>query len=257
MSGDTGNRTWQPYEYMKSSYSSLLRTSGQTLQSALDLLYPPHCPICQRGGVVLCMACLSSIPPLPAPICQLCGNSLIANGICRGCRFAPPGLNGVRTFGTFRGALRACIHALKYEGNRRLGKPLGLLLARAYRDYGLRCDILVPVPLHGIRQRQRGFNQAQLLAESCSNDLRLPLCSLLVRTRHTPAQTTLTAAERRQNVANAFHYSSTHPLAGSRILLIDDVCTTGATLESCAAPLFAAGARAVYGLTLARPSAQT
>ncbi len=148
--------------------------------------------------------------------------------------------------------MRTCIHSLKYDGNTRLARPLGLLLAQAYITYGLQADIIVPVPLHSERLRQRGYNQAHLLAAICADYLHVSLdTTLLVKTRATPAQVGLSFQARRLNVAGTFA-TSTY-LHGQRIVLIDDVCTTGATLEACAAPLLMAGARELWGLTLARP----
>jgi ComF family protein len=132
--------------------------------------------------------------------------------------------------------------------------PLGELLVAAYQRYGLHCDTITFIPLHELRQRHRGYNQAQLLAEQCSQALSLPLQPLLSRVKNTPVQTRLSAAQRQQNVVGAFHLlpAARQALQGRNILLIDDVCTTGSTMNACALPLFAHGARAVWGLVLAR-----
>jgi len=147
---------------------------------------------------------------------------------------------------------------LKYNGNTLLGEPLGEVLAEAYMRHGMSADVLLPVPLHPERQRQRGYNHAQLLAESCAAHVHVPLRNdILIRYRATPAQVGLNALERRQNVAGAFECGPafrTGALYGRTILIIDDVYTTGATLSACAAPLFAAGAKAVWGLVLAQPT---
>lgn len=139
----------------------------------------------------------------------------------------------------------------------RLAEPLGLLLAHTYVAHALRADVLVPMPLHADRQRERGYNQAQLLAEVCAKYVNVPVnTEIVLRHRATVAQAGLKASERQQNVAGAFLCSpafASGALLGRDIMLIDDVCTTGATLEACAAPLFAAGARTVWGLVLARP----
>lgn len=236
----------------------IIQWSRRALQGLLDLLYPPRCAACGLGGVVLCSVCRQGIKPLPTPYCRHCGNVLKVEGVCRSCQYAPLRLSGLRAYSGYQQPLRTCIHRFKYGGNARLSQPLGQFLAQAHRVYGLRSDVIVPVPLHSERQRQRGYNQAHLLAESCSRELQIPLQTLLTRIRNTPAQTRLAADERRQNVAGAFRCSAgdgPEAITGRRILLIDDVCTTGATLEACAAPLFAAGARTVWGLVLARPLA--
>jgi ComF family protein len=152
--------------------------------------------------------------------------------------------------------LRGCIHGLKYDGNTRLAVPLGFLLAQAYRRYGMQSDMLIPVPLHSERQKQRGFNHASLLAKVCSAHIGVQMNEdILVRHRATVAQVDLHPRERYQNVAGAFVCSSSakHAVYGRRIIIIDDVSTTGATLEACATPLFTAGAKEVWGLVLARP----
>jgi ComF family protein len=138
-----------------------------------------------------------------------------------------------------------------------MAEPLGQLLAETYIDYKLQADILLPVPLHPERLRERGYNQSALLARTCANKLGITYREdLLVRQRATSPQVGLSFHERLCNVSGAFQAAfpfTTEALAGRRILIVDDVCTTGATIEACAAPLFAAGARSVWGLVLARP----
>ncbi len=227
-------------------------------QKLLDLLFPPRCPACKRSGQILCPTCLATIQPIPAPFCTRCSAPLSPQGQCPQCSYHRPAMSGLRVASVYQGALRSSIHALKYQGNRRLAAPLGALLAQAYTSYGMQADLLVPVPLHTDREKERGYNQAQLLALECAQHLTLPLNTQLVaRTRPTLVQAHLTASERQQNVSGAFACpagdATQRLLARKVIVIIDDVCTTGATLEACAAPLFAAGARAVWGLVLAHP----
>jgi ComF family protein len=237
----------------------IIRSSSQNLlQQFLDLLFPVHCAGCQRTGQVLCPACIAQIQHLPSPICDFCGTPLSTYGVCKNCQYRLPKLSGQRAVSLYQEPLRSCIHGLKYDGNIRLAEPLGLLLAQAYRRYGLQADMLIPVPLHSERQKQRGFNHASLLAEVCSVNVGVPVNDhILVRHRATVAQVDLHPRERYQNVAGAFASSSSSAssvLNGRRIVIIDDVSTTSATLEACATPLFAAGAKEVWGLVLARPS---
>jgi ComF family protein len=224
---------------------------------ALDLVFPPHCASCKRGGHVLCPGCLTLLQPARPPRCAHCYGCLNADGLCSKCRYCPLRMNGLRAFGYYEDPLRACIRALKYDGVTRLAQPLGHLLACTYYAHCLQGDLLVPVPLHSERQRQRGYNHASLLADACSKEIGVPVREeLVVRQHATAAQVGLGAQERRQNVAGAFRCASASPgrqIAGRRVVLIDDVCTTGATIEACAAPLFAAGARSIWGLVLARP----
>lgn len=237
----------------------ILRRSQAARQQLLDLLFPVHCAGCQRSGYVLCPSCIAQIHPLPSPFCQHCGAPLPPGGKCKNCQYHPLSMSGLRALSAYQEPLRACIHALKYNGNTRLAEPLGQLLARAYTSYGLHADIIIPVPLHSERQRQRGYNHASLLARVCSTQLGVPLHeNILVRHRATLAQIDLNPKDRYQNVAGAFHCTpvfATGTLYGRRIVIIDDVCTTGATIEACAMPLFAAGAAMVWGLVLARPVA--
>jgi ComF family protein len=235
----------------------LLQRLQRITQQCLDLLFPPRCVGCRKGGHVLCADCLQAIPLLLPPFCQHCGSPSAANGTCQSCRYHPPRLHGLRAVSIYQEPLRSYIHALKYNGKTRLAEPMGCLLAQAYTRYGFQVDAMIPVPLHPERHKQRGYNHAELLAEVCASLVGVPLSHDIVqRQKATPAQVGLSASQRYQNMARAFHCTpafATGALKGRRILIIDDVCTTGATLEACAAPLYAAGAAAVWGLVLARP----
>jgi ComF family protein len=181
------------------------------MQQFLDILFPSHCAGCQRSGYVLCPSCIAQIHPLPSPFCQHCGAPLPPGGKCKNCQYYPLSMSGLRAVSAYQEPLRACIHALKYNGNTRLAEPLGQLLARAYTSYGLHADIIIPVPLHSERQRQRGYNHASLLARVCSTQLGIPLHeNILVRHRATLAQVDLNPKDRYQNVAGAFHCTVFH-----------------------------------------------
>ena len=227
------------------------------LQPLLDILYPPRCAGCQRTGSVVCSFCLSQMLPLPTPVCPRCGLPTPQAALCQECRYTPPFITALRAACAYEEPLRACIRALKYDGNTRLAEPLGLLLAQAYRRYDISANAMLPVPLHQERLAQRGYNHAALLAQVCARHLHIPYYEhLLVRYRATLSQVGLSPGERRQNVQGAFACApalARGALYGKTLVIIDDVCTSGATLEACAAPLIAAGARAVWGLALARP----
>ena len=177
--------------------------------------------------------------------------------ICRACYSHPSGLNGLFSFSSYEEPLRSCIHQLKYDGNVRLAEPLGLLLAEKFGRSRMVTDAIIPVPLHQDRQQQRGYNHAQLLAEVCARQLHVPFHEhMLVKHRATLPQVGLSVQERYQNIAGAFRCTpayATGALFGRSIVIVDDVATTAATLEACAAPLLAAGAKEVRGLVLARP----
>ncbi len=172
--------------------------------------------------------------------------------LCPSCRKAPPQIDGIRAVGYLEGPLRTAIHRFKYHSIRLLAGPLGQLMSRYLLDNRLPVDVFVPVPLHPHRLRERGYNQAALLAQEMGKAMDLPfLEDALLRVRSSVPQVGLSAQERRDNVKGAFHCADGN-LVGQRILLVDDVCTTGATLEACTLALKEAGVSAVWGLVLAR-----
>jgi ComF family protein len=229
------------------------------LQQGLDLLFPPRCAGCQRSGFLLCPACWQLMLPLTMPCCERCGDPLNAPGeVCAACKSHCLQLDRLCYVNGYQGPLRKAVHALKYDGQQRLAGPLGLLLAEAFQRYGLHADGIIPLPLHPQRERARGYNQAALLARVCATHLKIPcLEDMVLRQRATRVQVGLTRRERRQNVAGAFTLTENGRarLPGYRsLLLIDDVSTTGATLEACAAPLYTAGVDRIGGLVLGRPN---
>jgi len=234
-----------------------IRSSSEILiQQVFDMLFPVHCAGCRKIGQVLCPSCIEQIQPIPSPICDFCGTPLSTYGVCKICQYHRPKLSGQRAVGLYQDPLRDYIHQLKYDGNVRLAVPLGLMLAQAFKYYGMQVDMLIPVPLHKDRYKQRGYNHALLIAEVCSAHIGVPMKdNILVRHRATVAQVDLHPRERYRNVAGAFTCSPNayNVLDGRNIVIIDDVSTTGATLEACATPLFMAGAKEVWGLVLARP----
>ncbi|WP_052888471.1 ComF family protein [Thermogemmatispora carboxidivorans] len=222
----------------------------------LDLLFPPRCAGCASSGSLLCPVCLGAIARLQEQRCSRC--ALPSHGpTCRRCRFSGSSLFALQAVALYEEPLRSCIHRLKYQGHTRLAQPLGNMLASCYRRYHLRADFVVAVPLHPERERQRGYNHARLLADVCAHELGLPCAhSLLQRVRVTAAQAGLSISERQQNVIGAFYCQPQGrdlSLPGSTVLLIDDVCTTGATLEACATALLQRGAATVQALVLAIP----
>lgn len=224
----------------------------QIRQGLLDLLFPPRCVGCGRVGVQLCDSCRAELKPVLPPVCPLCGRPTARPQLCSRCRQSPLQIDGVRSALYFDGALRAAIHALKYRRAQDLAGPLGEILGIYWRDHPIPADVIVPVPLHPARERARGYNQSALLARGLSEAAELPVRKdLLARVRATAPQVELGAEARRENVRHAFH-CATEAAAGLRVLLVDDVCTTGATLEACSQALRAGGASSVWALTLAR-----
>lgn len=234
---------------------------GDITQSLLDLLFPPRCVGCGAAGTIVCAKCRATMR-MPGPaICGRCGRAMpgSASGMCGACRagYGPLALTSIRAAAIHEGAAREAVIALKYRRQRRLAEPLGDLLAAAVVRLEVRPDVIVSVPLHASRKRERGYNQAELLARRCARRLGLP-CEpgLLVRARATPPQVGLSGAERRVNVAGAFRVAAPErasALAGKRILLVDDVATTGSTLDAAASALVPFAPAAVLGFAVTRP----
>lgn len=210
--------------------------AGRGLGRLLDLLFPPRCAGCGHWDARLCQACLARLEPILPPFCQRCGEPRRAPGVCGACRVRPPAFDRAWTAYRYAEPLRTAIHRFKYGGERGFAGLLGQLLADAVHTAGLDCDLIVPVPLHRTRQRRRGYNQSALLAQAVAMSTGRLVAEGLVRLRPTPPQVGRSLEERRRNVAGAFAWSGP-PIAGRRVLLIDDVCTTGATLDACAQAL--------------------
>jgi len=172
-------------------------------------------------------------------------------GLCGLCRRGANGFDAAYSFGAYEGTLRELIHLFKYQRIRTLAAPLGMMLVSALpRDE--RFDVISPMPMHWMRRWQRGFNQAELLARMIGRRTGIPVRNLVRRRRATAPQAGLSNAQRRSNVAGVFAVRRRTGIAGRRILLVDDVFTTGATASACAAALKRAGAARVTVLTLAR-----
>lgn len=228
---------------------------GRLGNALLDLIFPPRCAGCGQSGSLWCYACQASVRVIRDPICSHCGRPLGNQRdarLCPPCRYSPPEIDGIRSAVMFEGPLREAIHHLKYSGRTSLAEPLGAFLSARWQADPLPADTIVPVPLHASRVRERGYNQSALLAEQLSRASGLPLAeSMLTRVRATAPQVTLNAAERKMNVRDAFQAFG-DAARGKRVLLVDDVCTTGATLESCSLALRRAGAASAWAVTLAR-----
>ena len=221
-----------------------------------DLLFPPRCVGCGHAGQLFCDRCAQAVIPIPHPYCPRCGQPQAGANLCAPCRaLADDPVARARAAAIYAPPLRAAIHALKYENQRQLAASLGRYLVAALGDavwQPLTLDAVVPVPLHAERLATRGYNQSELLAAHLCHATGLPLESgWLERHRDTRPQVGLTRAERQVNVHDSF--AAHAAVAGKRLLLIDDVYTTGATLRACAQAARVAGATTVYALTLARP----
>ena len=232
---------------------SLSAQLNQLKSRAADFLFPPHCLGCGREGEFFCIPCRRALPRLLPPLCPQCGRPLTGEDRCSACQKWQLELNGIRSPFLFEGMMRQAIHQLKYNNFKALAFPLAQLLAEYFEARPLPVEIIMPVPLHSRRLRERGYNQSGLLARELGRLIDLPVVEdSLLRLRDTPAQVKAPDAEiRRKNVLGVFACRN-GGLEGENVLLIDDVCTTGATLDSCAIALSRAGVGSVWGLTLAR-----
>jgi ComF family protein len=218
----------------------------------LALVLPPRCVGCRRLGVSLCPECISRFPRVEAPFCARCGGTAATDGLCARCSTLPLQIDCIRSVVYFEGTLREVVHLFKYNDRTILAEPMGDLMAAYWKQNPMEVDVVVPVPLHAARLRERGYNQAALLAHEMARRVGLAVDDgVLIRQRATASQIDLDVRQRRENVRAAFRCSSDR-LAGKRVLLVDDVCTTGATLEACSVALSEGGARSVQALTLAR-----
>jgi len=236
----------------------------EVVSGLADMLFPAQCPTCGAaliggGGDLFCSNCLSSVRFTTSPQCTSCGVPFAttqgADHLCEECILSTPPFSVARSLGVYEGALLDAIHLFKYHEKISVGEALGRMMAQApydslaIEDYSL----IIPVPLHPKRLRERGFNQSLVLARQVSKRFSVPLdFSVLRRTIHTESQVTLSGRKRRTNVRGAFEVVDRGRVEDKRIVLIDDVYTTGSTAAECSKVLMKSGAKEVAVLTLAR-----
>lgn len=230
------------------------------LRDFVAFVFPPFCPICKRalrsGERIVCEDCYGSVSPIAPPFCQTCGRPLKGStrGYCRRCRGRDSPLRRARGLGAYAGVVVDLVQSLKYGRKPSIACRMGVMMGNlALYDPVLRAgELLIPVPLHPARLRERGYNQAERLARSVSQTMRIPISSRsLIRRRATKTQTLLGEEERRENVKGAFLVVREEEVRGKKVILVDDVLTSGATLTSAASALLEAGAKEVYGLVYA------
>ena len=232
-----------------------------------DIIYPKTCHLCKNklqaasiGGLV-CATCWSKIKLNLPPFCASCGRHLDSQAIekntCPSCSRYKANFYFDRAFSPcqYTGTIKKLIHEFKYSGKDYLSKPLGKLMHTFIRDYQLpiqHLDYLIPIPLHKSRQREREFNQAEILSQEIAREFdKKVLTNALIRVKPTKTQTELTFQERCQNVKKSFSVTRPELVKDTNLLLIDDVLTTGATSSEAAKCLKSAGAQKVLLLTLA------
>lgn len=223
----------------------------QALAASIDLLLPPACLLCGQlqppghGKQPLCLDCMNTITPLPAGHCSHCAQPFpdsTSSHLCAACLKRRPVFTKVYTAGLYQGSIKTAIHRLKYRNQLILAQPLGQLLSKTIMSggNGFIPDQIVPVPLHPSRLKARGYNQALEIARPIARQLSTACdTTLLLRIRKTPQQQGLSATERRSNLRNAFTLSSS--FAARKILLVDDVMTTGETVRECCRTLLGGG----------------
>jgi len=244
----------------------MICNSQEVASGLADILLPPTCPTC---GVVLsdpaqgsfCADCLGALYRVTPPLCSSCGlpfpMSAEGNHLCEDCILSPPPFSMARALGRYEGPLLDAIHLFKYHQNVAVGEELGRMMAlAAYDSLSIGAySLIVPVPLHPKRLRERGFNQSLILARQVAKRHAIPLDFQTLRRRvHTEAQVRLAGKERTTNVRGAFAVKDRSRIESEKILLIDDVYTTGSTAMECSRVLMRNGAREVAVLTLAKTS---
>lgn len=202
---------------------------SKAASSALELLLPLNCVVCNRGGSYLCESCEAPLRKLEKSYCPRCSWPGWAS-LCHWCTALPLAIDGIRAAYQFEGAVREMVHALKYRNLRAAAPDLGRLLASYLDSNEIPADVAIPVPLHPRRKRERGYNQSELMARELSKRTGVPVqARVLRRTRNAAPQVSLNGhEERRRNIDGAFECGS--PVEGLRVLLIDDVVTTGSTM---------------------------
>jgi competence protein ComFC len=233
----------------------------------VSVFFPAGSRICDQlltgaNRVPICGDCLSSFASVSGSVCEICGQPLQAwvlrpgqHLLCQACQNKTYGFDRARSFATYEGALVEAILLLKFEQIEQLAAWFAERLAQVLHAAGdlLGADVVVPVPLHRVREKERGYNQAALLSKPLAKRLRLPhKALLLMRMRARPDKRILTLEERWESVRGAFATPPGSQVDNLRVLLVDDVLTTGATLDACARALRDAGAKSVLGLTVAR-----
>ena len=226
---------------------------SRLVEGTADFFFPKQCVGCGKVGSFLCSSCKGKLSWLLSPICTKCGKPEASDIVCPNCWQGKTEIDGIRSPFLFENVMRKAIHQLKYHNLKAISSCLAQFLADYLAANPLPGEILVPVPLHPKRLKQRGYNQSSLLAREVGKLVNMEVVeSCLIRVKEAQPQARTTNVEqRRKNVSDAF-ICRDETVNNKHIILIDDVCTSGATLEACAGTLKNKGAISVWGLTLAR-----
>lgn len=227
-------------------------TLYQWVWKAIDWVYPPVCGGCGASGTRWCPGCQRSLQRINGSICPRCGMPINKVAVCSDCRERSLAIDGLRAYACYSGALRNAIHRLKYQRDIALAETLAGFLVELYHETEWQIDLVAPVPLGVVRRRERGYNQAAMIAYPFALAVQVSYSGGAIRrVRETASQVDLGFSQRHENVRDAF-WADPQRVTGRTILVIDDVTTTGATLNACAEALKNAGANTVYGFVVAR-----
>ena len=234
-------------------FSRIMKTQLPVwLWNAIDWVFPPHCLGCGIEGEVICPECYATIKRVPANVCPYCNAYVSTSGHCPKCMNRKPAYKQFRAFAFYGGVIREAIHHLKYQNDVGVARVLASYLLKVIQAENWEFDLVVPVPLSRKKQEQRGYNQAERLAQPVAAALGKPISTqALSRIRENASQVDLDVKLRRENVRGVFE-ADPAIVKGKRILLIDDVFTTGATLESASQALRDAKSDFVYTVTVGR-----
>lgn len=220
--------------------------------NTIDWVFPPHCLGCGNEGEIICSECYATIKRVPANVCPYCNAYVSTSGHCPNCGNRKPPYNQYRAFAFYGGVIREAVHHLKYQNDVGVARVLAGYLLKVIQAENWEIDLVVPVPLSKHKQDQRGYNQAERLALPVAEALRIPLSTdALLRIKENASQVDLDVQSRRDNVRGVFEANPVL-VKGKKILLIDDVFTTGATLESASQALKDAKSDLVYAVTVGR-----
>jgi len=223
----------------------------RSIWSGLDLLFPPYCGGCDKAGSRWCNDCQQKVQLLNGIVCEVCGLPQEKPGLCRVCLADRPRFHSLRAWSVFDGPIQPAMHKLKYRRDLSLGDAIAAAMLPFVQDLKWSMELVAPIPLGRQRMYERGYNQVAMIAKPLAMGLDLGYFpDVLIRQKETRTQVGLSRDERRSNVQGVFQAKP--GVKGKAVLIMDDVSTTGSTLSSAAEALYAAGARDVYALTVAR-----
>lgn len=219
---------------------------------AVDFVYPPICAGCGKPGELFCHECIEKTRFISRPFCPICGYPTASAKICENCKETPPPYTAMRSWAEFEDPLRKALHKLKYQSDLGLGNEFAAPLLQIIEKEGWNFDCIIPIPISKAHQRERGYNQAAVIARPLALATGKPMLENAVRRiKETQSQITLSREERFKNLHSAFLGNSA-TLINKKVLLVDDITTTGATLISCSQTLREFGCTQIFCITVAR-----